>query len=79
MTLFRWDELTWTELINLRDGIIIIPTGSVEQHGPHLPIGTDTFIAEGFAKKLYNKMCIRDSLCTYYILCQRLYLYCRCV
>ncbi|HOT22237.1 MAG TPA: creatininase family protein, partial [Sedimentibacter sp.] len=55
MTLFRWDELTWTELTNLRDGIIIIPTGSVEQHGPHLPIGTDTFIAEGFAKKLYNK------------------------
>lgn len=54
MTLFRWDELTWTELTNHRDGIIIIPTGSVEQHGPHLPMGTDTFIAEGFTKKLHN-------------------------
>ncbi|HOW22405.1 MAG TPA: creatininase family protein [Sedimentibacter sp.] len=56
MALFRWDELTWTELTNHRDAIIIIPTGSVEQHGPHLPMGTDTFIAESFAKKLYNKV-----------------------
>jgi creatinine amidohydrolase len=24
-------------------GIIIIPVGAVEVHGPHLPVGTDTF------------------------------------
>lgn len=34
----------------------IIPTGSVEQHGAHLPFGTDTFtaelIAEGVAQRL---------------------------
>lgn len=56
MTFFRWDELTWTELMNNRDSIIVIPTGSVEQHGHHLPMGTDTFIAEGFTKKLHNKV-----------------------
>lgn len=28
---------------------IIIPFGSTEQHGPHLPIGTDTLIAEAIA------------------------------
>jgi creatinine amidohydrolase len=26
-----------------RDGIAVIPFGSLEQHGPHLPCGTDTF------------------------------------
>ena len=24
-------------------GLVIIPTGSVEQHGPHLPTGTDYY------------------------------------
>ena len=27
--------------------IAILPTAAVEQHGPHLPVGTDTCIAEG--------------------------------
>ncbi|MGI3167570.1 creatininase family protein [Pseudooceanicola sp. C21-150M6] len=27
--------------------IAILPTAAVEQHGPHLPVGTDTMIAEG--------------------------------
>lgn len=30
---------------------IIIPFGSTEQHGPHLPIATDTLIAEAIAKE----------------------------
>src|SRR5262245_66300874 len=25
--------------------LVILPAGSVEQHGPHLPTGTDTFAA----------------------------------
>ncbi len=27
--------------------IAILPTAAVEQHGPHLPVGTDTLIAQG--------------------------------
>ncbi|MGB0499512.1 MAG: creatininase family protein [Rubricella sp.] len=27
--------------------VAILPTAAVEQHGPHLPVGTDTLIAEG--------------------------------
>lgn len=27
--------------------IAVLPTAAVEQHGPHLPVGTDTLIAEG--------------------------------
>lgn len=35
---------------------IIIPLGSTEQHGPHLPVSTDTIIAEYFANKLTKKI-----------------------
>jgi creatinine amidohydrolase len=29
--------------------ILCLPVGSLEQHGPHLPINTDTVLAERFA------------------------------
>lgn len=32
--------------------IAILPTAAVEQHGPHLPTGTDTMIAEGMLDEL---------------------------
>ncbi|UNK19985.1 creatininase family protein [Paenibacillus sp. N3/727] len=30
----------------------VVPLGSVEYHGPHSPLGTDTILAEGFAKRV---------------------------
>jgi len=35
---------------------VIIPLGSTEQHGPHLPVSTDTIIAEYFSNQLTKKM-----------------------
>ena len=35
---------------------IIIPLGSTEQHGPHLPVSTDTIIAEYFANQLTKEI-----------------------
>lgn len=35
---------------------VIIPLGSTEQHGPHLPISTDTIIAEYLANQLTKKI-----------------------
>ncbi len=32
--------------------IAILPTAAVEQHGPHLPVGTDSYIAEGMLAAL---------------------------
>jgi len=41
-------ELTWEEVDQLlADGppVVLLPVGSTEQHGPHLPLGTDTYVA----------------------------------
>lgn len=32
--------------------IAILPTAAIEQHGPHLPVGTDTMIAHGMLDRL---------------------------
>jgi mycofactocin system creatininase family protein len=41
---------TWPEV---RDRpLVLVPVGSVEQHGPHLPLDTDTVIAEATAGRV---------------------------
>ena len=42
-------EETFPALVN-GPRLLIIPLGSTEQHGPHLPVGTDTMIAEAWAR-----------------------------
>ncbi len=37
-------ELPYPEL-DLEDDVVLLPVGSTEQHGPHLPLGTDHMIA----------------------------------
>lgn len=45
----RWSDLAWPEvrsLLNARPNEVgLLPVGATEQHGPHLPTGTDTIIA----------------------------------
>jgi creatinine amidohydrolase len=33
----------------------VLPTGAVEWHGPHLPLGSDLVLAQGFAESLSDK------------------------
>ncbi len=40
------------KLIKKKNQIAIIPVGSIEQHGPHLPISTDSDIVTVIAKKI---------------------------
>jgi len=46
---FAWGDYRAPELqtVDPMETIAILPTAAIEQHGPHLPIGTDTMIAEG--------------------------------
>jgi creatinine amidohydrolase len=36
--------------------LVILPAGSVEQHGPHLPTGTDTFAATVISHRVAERM-----------------------
>ena len=43
------------KLIKKKKQVAVIPIGSIEQHGPHLPVSTDTDIVTEVAKKLSEK------------------------
>jgi creatinine amidohydrolase len=49
----RWAELTSIQLADRfaadPNTVALIPVGATEQHGPHLPVGTDTIIASELA------------------------------
>jgi creatinine amidohydrolase/Fe(II)-dependent formamide hydrolase-like protein len=47
----RLDGRRWPELRDTA-ATLVVPVGSVEQHGPHLPLSTDTKIAAAVADRL---------------------------
>lgn len=54
MRRFDWAEFRAAEFENIDENqtIAILPTAAIEQHGPHLPVGVDTMIAEGMLAEL---------------------------
>lgn len=52
--MLRWEELSSTQLAAAVAAdpalVALIPVGATEQHGPHLPVGTDTLIATAVAE-----------------------------
>ena len=50
-------HMTWPEVEAAlkRTDVAVIPVGSLEQHGPHLPIGTDTIQAVEICKNIAQK------------------------
>ena len=47
-----WSEMAWTDFRDTEDWIAILPVAAVEQHGPHLPLGTDTEIMLGYISRV---------------------------
>jgi creatinine amidohydrolase len=45
---YRYDRLTWAEMNQAIEAqkVVLLPTGSTEQHGRHLPLETDIYLAE---------------------------------
>jgi len=49
----KWLEIAATsfdEALEKSEGVVVIPIGSIEIHGPHLPVGCDSLIVEGLMK-----------------------------
>jgi creatinine amidohydrolase len=51
-----WTEMTWQEIASAGGAtaswIAVLPLAAVEQHGPHLPLGVDSFIAEAYLARV---------------------------
>ncbi|WP_375455486.1 creatininase family protein [uncultured Methylobacterium sp.] len=45
-----WSDLTTRDFAVLRmaETVAVLPVAAIEQHGPHLPLGTDAIIMEGY-------------------------------
>jgi creatinine amidohydrolase len=58
MTNRFWAELKSSEFAGLdpNSTLAILPVASTEQHGPHLPVMTDTAIAEGLIKTVLARL-----------------------
>ncbi|HSZ38587.1 MAG TPA: creatininase family protein [Trebonia sp.] len=49
-----WAGLRWPEVADAtaRRPVALLPFGAVEEHGPHLPLGTDIIAADGLADRI---------------------------
>lgn len=57
------ENSSWTNARKVfkKSKIALIPVGSIEQHGPHLPLGTDFFIAQALAQSAAKRT---GAICT---------------
>ena len=65
---YRYDHFTWPELRGLvpRQPAVVLPVGSTEDHGHHLPLDVDTFVVsevcEAAAKRIPDEVLLLPSL-----------------
>lgn len=38
-----------------RDSVVVVPTGAIEHHGPHLPLSTDLIVADAVARSAVER------------------------
>jgi len=52
------EEMTWPEVAAAATANVpvVLSIGSTEQHGPHLPLGTDCYLPQGVALELAKRM-----------------------
>lgn len=51
-------NMTWTEVeaLDKSNALVILPVGATEQHGPHLPLYTDTLISSGVCELALKRL-----------------------
>ena len=55
---FYFSDKSWLEIEKMikEQAVIILPVGQTEEHGRHLPVGTDAMIAKAFGDALGNEL-----------------------
>jgi creatinine amidohydrolase len=53
-----WTAIHWPDIAqgDASDWIAVLPLAATEQHGPHLPLGTDVFIAEAYLAEVRKRL-----------------------
>lgn len=56
--MFKLEELSWPQLeaLDRAHTVIFIPISPVEEHGPHLPLGTDMYTCLGFTEAIAARL-----------------------
>ncbi len=67
-----WQDLTMPgfEAAREKSQTVILPVGSLEEHGPHLPLGTDTFHALEVARRLAKERALLAAPPLFYGVCR---------
>ncbi|MBP0614275.1 creatininase family protein [Jiella mangrovi] len=56
----RFEELTSEDLggvrKDLQDAVAVLPIAAIEQHGPHLPLGTDAILADAMVERVIARL-----------------------
>jgi creatinine amidohydrolase len=55
---YRYEEFTWPEIKEAvaQNRVAVLPVGTVEQHGPHLPLVTDVLTAAEMSRRAVERM-----------------------
>ncbi|MGO9417877.1 creatininase family protein [Roseiarcus sp.] len=53
-----WAEMKWTDFLaaDMTKVVAVLPVAAIEQHGPHLPVGVDMFLNEGYLKRAVERV-----------------------
>ena len=68
----NWSENSWQDFgsADMARVIAVLPVAAIEQHGPHLPLGADAMIMEGYLKRVMGLL--PDNLPAVFLPVQRI-------
>ncbi|HCL4438941.1 creatininase [Clostridium botulinum] len=69
MSILNMEKITWKEILNLdKDkSVILVALSPIEEHGPHLPLGTDYIAAKDLLKATIDSLEKQNNLYNYII------------
>jgi creatinine amidohydrolase len=54
----NWMDMSWPEVAagDTQRWIVVLPIAAIEQHGRHLPLGVDSYIAEAYLDRVFGRL-----------------------